>query len=157
MLQLQGSDSITDEREPMMIALGQVRLSRLVTANVGNTEAALSPMEGQAAEAPFLKCLVQLGRIQIHQIVLERFFKNFFFLAHLTHLNDYRRPLSWSRTSTHYLYHRRLWNLPWSLQAIRGVVTVWLCQVSCLAAFFAPMVSAIAQLSVQHLGENMQP
>ena len=109
-----------------MIALGQVRLSRLVTANVGNTEAALSPMEGQAAEAPLLKCLVQLGRI--HQIVLERIFKNFFFLAHLTHLNDYRRPLSWSQTSTHYLYHRRLWNLPWSLQAIRGVVTVWLCR-----------------------------
>lgn len=31
----QGSDSITDEREPMMVALGQVRLSRLFTATLG--------------------------------------------------------------------------------------------------------------------------
>eukprot|EP00434_Breviolum_minutum_P017667 symbB.v1.2.015595.t1/scaffold1127.1/size253144/17 len=41
----------------------------------------------------------------------------------------------------------------------RSVATVWLCQVSCLAAFFAPMVSAIAQLSVLYFlafqNENM--
>lgn len=33
-------------------------------------------MEGQAAEAPLLNFLMQVGRI--HQIVLERCFKNIF-------------------------------------------------------------------------------
>ena len=68
-------------------------------------------MEGQAAEAPLLNFLMQVGRI--HQIVWNAV-SRISFLAHLTHLNDFRRPLSWSQTSTHYLYHRRLWSVPWS-------------------------------------------